>query len=91
MGSLEVVSEIATHVRLRSGSVNGAECYLPKTLFIGGDSVENWSHFNTPAAIIRPHVDDGELALSDLVVDKYYMYLTRMEHILQDPATAEEW
>ena len=91
MHSLEIVSEITTHVSFQSGSVNGAECYLSKTLFIGGDSVENWSHFNAPAAFTRPDVDDNEFALSDLVIDKYYMHLLRMEHILQDPATAEEW
>jgi len=64
---------------------------LSKTLSIGSGSVENWSHCNAPAALTRRQVDDGEFALSDLVADKYYMHFTRMEHILQDPATAEEW
>ena len=70
MRSLEVVSTITTHATSfqRSGSVNGAECYLSKSLFIGSDSVENWSHFNAPAALTCPQVDDGEFALSDLAL-----------------------
>ena len=93
MRSLEVVSKITTHgtsFRM-SGSVNDAECYLSKTLFIGSGSVENWSHYIASPARTGPHVDDGEFTLSDLAVDKYYIRLTKMEKILQDPATAEEW
>lgn len=92
MHSLEVFSKITTHAASfrRSGSVNSAECYLSKTLFIGSDSVENWRHCNAKAAPARPHVDDGKFALSDLVVDKYYVHWTRMEHILQGPATPKE-